>query len=129
MENGESGIRGSSSPGSTGSPSRIVGKPWRLRNNGDAIEPQVPILHSRFRLRVDLVQHPRECDAFADVLGARDPRDRALDAQAEARVRYAAVLAQVEVPLEGLARQLVLRDALLEQRIVVDALRPADQLE
>ena len=52
----------------------------------------------------------------------------ALEAHAEARVRERAVAAHVEVPLEGLARQLVLLEALLEQREVVDALRAADDL-
>ena len=40
----------------------------------------------------------------------------------------AAVAAQVEVPLVGLARQVVLVEPLLQQRQVVDALAAADDL-
>ena len=39
-----------------------------------------------------------------------------------------AVAAQVEVPLEGLLRQLVLLDALQQQVVVVEALAAADDL-
>ena len=59
---------------------------------------------------------------------AADPRDGALDAHAEAGVRDGAVAAQVEVPLEGVERQVVLFDALLQQVVGVDALRAADDL-
>jgi hypothetical protein len=43
-------------------------------------------------------------------------------------VRHGAVAAQVEVPLEGLLRQLVLLDALEQQVEVVEALAAADDL-
>src|SRR5690349_8725222 len=59
---------------------------------------------------------------------AADPRDGALDAQAEAAVRHATVTAQVEVPLERLARQAVLVDALFERGEIVDTLAAADDL-
>src|SRR5512133_2771645 len=72
-------------------------------------------------LRIDLVQHARIRNALAQVRHAADPRDRALDAHAEPRVRERAVLADVEVPLERFDRQLVLLDALEQQVVVVDA--------
>ena len=48
------------------------------------------------------------------VVEAADPRDGAFDAHAKARVRHAAVAAQVEVPLEGLLGQLVVLDAAVQ---------------
>ena len=57
---------------------------------------------------------------------AADPGDGALDAHAEAGVGDAAVAAQVEVPLEGGEREVVLFDAGLEEVVAVDALRAAD---
>ena len=62
-------------------------------------------------LRIDLVQHPRVRDRLAQVRQAAHPGDEALEAHAEAAVREGAVLADVEVPLEGLDRQVVLLDA------------------
>ena len=62
------------------------------------------------------------------MLEPADPRDDALDAHAEAAVRDAAEPAQIEVPLERLARELVLLDAAEQQVVVVDALAAADDL-
>ena len=58
----------------------------------------------------------------------RHPSDEPFDAHAEAAVRERAVLADVEVPLEGLDRQPVLLDSLQQQIMVVDALPAADDL-
>ena len=57
---------------------------------------------------------------------AADPGHDALDAHAEAGVRHAAEAAQVEIPLERFARQLVLLDALQQQVVVLEALAAAD---
>src|SRR5664280_3059136 len=54
------------------------------------------------------------------------PGHGALDAHAESRVRNAAELAQVEIPLEGLFRQFVLVNALQQQIVGPNALRAAD---
>ena len=59
---------------------------------------------------------------------AADPRDRALEAEAEARVHERAVLAQVEVPAVRVDRQTLLLDARDELVVVVLALRSADDL-
>ena len=55
-------------------------------------------------LRIYPVNHAREGDDLADVLGAANPGDGALQAHAEAGVGDAAVAAEVEIPLEGLFR-------------------------
>ena len=57
-----------------------------------------------------------------------EPRQRALDAQAEPAVRNAAVTPQVQIPLERLHRQAFLVDARQQRFIVVLALRAADDL-
>ena len=77
---------------------------------------------SFFASGIDAVQGAGEGDGFADVLEATDPRDAALDAHAEAAVRNAAVLAEIEVPLEGGEREIVGLDARFEEVVVVDAL-------
>src|SRR6185295_7097917 len=79
-------------------------------------------------LRVDPVQRPRIRDGLAEMGQARHPRHEALDAHAEAAVRIGAVLADVEIPLEGLHRQVVLADAREQQVVVVDPLTAADDL-
>jgi len=58
------------------------------------------------------VQHARKGDGLADVFQPADPGHRALDAHPEAAVRCGAVLAQIDLPLEGFPRQVVLLDAL-----------------
>src|SRR5512146_323686 len=55
----------------------------------------------RPKLRIQPVQHAREGNGFAHVFQAANPGDHALDAHAESGVGHAAVLAQVEIPLEG----------------------------
>ena len=58
-------------------------------------------------LRINPIQRPREGNRLADVVEAADPGCDSLDAHAEAAVLDGAVLAQVEVPLEGFDRQAV----------------------
>ena len=59
---------------------------------------------------------------------AADPGYGALDAHAETGVGDGAVAAEVEVPLEGVERQVVFFDAALQQVVAVDALAAADDL-
>src|SRR3954465_14216714 len=73
-------------------------------------------------LRIDTVQRSGKWDGFADVLETTDPGDGPLDAHAEAGVRYRAIAAQIQIPLEGVDRQMVIFDALLEQLIGRNAL-------
>src|SRR5436309_2475435 len=60
------------------------------------------------------------------MLEAADPADEALDAHAEAAVGDAAVAAQVEIPLEGFLREVVLLDPRDEQIEIGEALAAAD---
>src|ERR1035438_8036461 len=78
--------------------------------------------------RESFIPGPTSVDALAEVRDAAHPRDEALETHAEARVRKRPVLPHVEVPLERLERQVVLADAREQQVVVVDALRPADDL-
>jgi hypothetical protein len=55
-------------------------------------------------LRIYPVNHPGEGDDFADMLGAGDPGDGALETEAETGVRDATIAAEVDVPLEGFLR-------------------------
>jgi hypothetical protein len=75
---------------------------------------------------VDAVEGSGERNGFADVVEAAYPGYGALDAHAEARVRDAAVAAQVQVPLECLLGEVMLLDAGVEQFITRNALRAAD---
>ena len=51
------------------------------------------------------VKHSREWNRFSDMFDATHPCGTALNAHAEACVRYASIPAQVEIPLERLLRQ------------------------
>ena len=82
--------------------------------------------HKLSKLRPRPIQHARERDGFANVLQPAHPRDEALDAHAESGVRNGAVLAQVEVPVERFARQIVFVQALQQQIQIVNALPAAD---
>src|SRR5689334_12682810 len=79
-------------------------------------------------LGVQAVEHAGERNGLAHVRQTAEPGDRPLDAQPEARVRERAVAAHVEVPLEGLARELVRLDGRLEPSEIVLALTAADHL-
>src|SRR5436305_6649693 len=81
-----------------------------------------------FTLGIDLVQHPGVRDGLAQVRQPGHPGHEALDPHAEAAVREGAVLADVEVPLEGFDRQVVLADLFEQEVVVVDALAAADDL-
>ena len=84
----------------------------------ETIRLEDPGLWARQSLRVQPIQHPRIRNGLAQMLQAADPADHPLDAHAEAAVRHGAEAAEVEIPLEGLLRQVVLLDALQQQ--VVD---------
>jgi len=60
------------------------------------------------------------------VLQAANPRDATFDTHAESPVRHRAVLAQVDVPVEGLGGQLVLLDAAKQKIQIMHALAAAD---
>ena len=77
-------------------------------------------------LRIDAINHPREGNHFADVLSSANPCHRAFQAQSEARVRHAAVAAQVQIPAECLFGQIVFAQPLQQQIVVGDALAAAD---
>src|SRR5436305_8046417 len=81
-----------------------------------------------FTLGIDLVQHPRVRDGLAQVRQPGHPGHEALDPHAEAAVREGPVLADVEIPLEGLDRQVVRLNTLQQQIMIVDALAAADDL-
>src|SRR5262249_49134580 len=70
-------------------------------------------------LRGDALHHAGVGDGLADVVEPAHPGHGALHAQAEAGVGDAAVLPQVQVPLERVAGELVLLEALLQGRQVV----------
>src|SRR5437867_5544686 len=75
-----------------------------------------------------LVQRPRKRDRLANVWDAANPRDRALDAQPEARVDERPVLPEIQVPAVRLLGQLVRADARQQPVVVVLALTAADDL-
>src|SRR5580704_9647796 len=72
------------------------------------------------------MQHTRERNSLAHMLQAADPGYGSLDAHAEARVRNAAVFAEVKIPLESFFGQIVLVNTLQEQIVRGHALRTAD---
>src|SRR6478672_9169605 len=79
-------------------------------------------------LRVYLVEHTRIRYGLSQVRDTAYPGNQTLDAHAEARVGNGTVLAQLNVPLEGFPREVVLFDALLDERQVMDTLRAAADL-
>jgi len=68
--------------------------------------------------RIDAIEHAWEGDDLANVLGSTNPRDGAFEAQTKARMRDAAVAAQVEVPLERVLGEIVLSNAPEESFVV-----------
>src|SRR6266478_3188023 len=66
-------------------------------------------------LRIHAINHAREGNDFANVFGAANPGDRALQAHSEAGVRNAAVAPKIEIPLERFFGQVVFPQALQEQ--------------
>src|SRR6266478_9366711 len=79
-------------------------------------------------LRIHAINHAREGDDLANVFGAANPGDGALEAQAETGMRHAAVAPQIEIPLEGFFGQIVFAEALYQQVVIVDALAAPDDL-
>src|SRR5947209_6756459 len=73
-------------------------------------------------LRVNACQRARKWNGLTYVLQAADPGNGALNAHAEPSMRHAAVLAQIEIPLERRLRQPVLLNALEQQVVVANAL-------
>jgi hypothetical protein len=92
----------------------------------NSVEQRPSYQQSLRRSRINSVECSGEGDGFADVVEAADPGYDSLDAHAEAGVGDAAVFAEVEVPLEGGQREVVVFDALLEEVVAVDALAAAD---
>ena len=93
---------------------------FRIKANRQQASPrtistEIRRLKANCPLRVHAVQHARKWNRLPHVIEGAHPGHHALDAHAEARVRHAAVAAQVEIPLERLARQLVLIDARAQQ--------------
>ena len=72
-------------------------------------------MHCPIRLRIDLFNVRAERYGFAHVIERAYPRNRAFDAHAEARVRHAAIAAQVEIPLECFFRQIMLAGCAAQQ--------------
>src|SRR5260370_13172182 len=99
-------------------------------------EPGKSLINSRLQeqrekrrlpaLRIHAINHAREGDDLANVLGAANPGDGALEAHSEAGVGNAAVAAQVEIPLERFFGQVVLMKAFQEQIVVVNSLVATD---
>src|SRR5258708_16835029 len=87
-------------------------------------EPGKSLINSRLQeqrekrrlpaLRIHAINHAREGDDLANVLGAANPGDSALKAHSEAGVGNTAVAAQVEIPLERFFGQVVLMKAFQE---------------
>src|SRR5437660_3800924 len=77
-------------------------------------------------LRIHAINHAREGNDFANVFGAANPGDRALQAHSEAGVRNTAVAPKIEIPLERFFGQVVFAQAPQEQIVIVDALAAAD---
>ena len=60
------------------------------------------------------------------MLQTAHPGDEALDSHTESGVRNAAEAAQIQIPVERFARQMVLVETLQQQFQIVDALAAAD---
>src|SRR6266853_5791728 len=82
----------------------------------------MPMLTRAWLLGPRPIKHARESDGFADVLQAAHPGDETLDAHAESGVRNRAVAAEIEIPIEGFGRQIMVLQALQQQIEIVDAL-------
>src|ERR1700680_2204311 len=80
------------------------------------------------RLRINPVNHTRKGNNLAHVFSSANPSHDALEPHAETRMRYAAIAAQVQIPLEGFLRQFLFSQSLDEELIAGDALAAADDL-
>src|SRR5580704_17011318 len=79
-------------------------------------------------LWLQTLHHAGKRHGFAHVMCAADPGDRAFDTHAKAGMRHRSVAAEIQVPVEGLQRQAVFYDALLQSLIVVLTLAATDNL-
>ena len=79
-------------------------------------------------LRINSIQHPREGNHLANVLRSTNPRHGAFQAQAEACVRHAAIAPQIQIPLKGFFRQIVLAQTPNQRVVIRQALATADDL-
>ena len=68
------------------------------------------------------MEHPGEGDGFTNVFDATEPGHHTFDAHPESGMRDASILAQVQIPLEGLDGKVVLLDAFQQQVMIVDSL-------
>src|SRR5262245_51116886 len=83
-----------------------------LSNCSSPICNQSEIINLKSKIsRIQPVEHPRIRDRLPDMLEFADPAHDAFHAHAETAVRYRAVAAQIEIPLECVLRQVVLLDA------------------
>src|SRR5947199_10086387 len=73
-------------------------------------------------LRVYPVDHAREGNHLANVVGAANPRDSTLQPQTEAGMRHATVAPQVEVPRKGFFRKVVCAEPREGQLVMVAAM-------
>src|SRR6266568_9691593 len=81
---------------------------------------------SSMRSRIHPVEHPGIRDRLAQMLEPADPAHHPFDAHAEPAVRDGAIPTQVEIPLEGFLRQVVLLDSRQPQIQIRDAFAAAD---
>src|SRR5687768_11841836 len=77
-------------------------------------------------LRIQPIHHPRERNAFSDVLPPRNPRNRPFKSQPKSRVHERSVLAQLEIPAIRLNWQSMLADRREQFVVVILALAATD---
>src|ERR1035437_7996970 len=90
---------------------------WQLHGTGEGRRPSEPSTYSTGpkrpvlnypASRIHAINHARKGDDLSNVLRSADPRHRAFEPQSKSCVRHAAIAPQIEVPLKGLFRQMVL---------------------
>src|SRR5687767_11228424 len=79
-----------------------------------------------WNLRCHSVHHAGECSGFADMLEAADPSDDPFYAHTETAVRDRTETPQIEIPLEGCLREIVILYALQEHVVACQALAAPD---
>src|SRR6202007_654613 len=77
-------------------------------------------------LRIHTVNHARKGDNLANVLGAANPGNRAFQTKPKARMRHAAVTAQVQIPLESFFGKMGGAEPLHQQAVIMNALAATD---
>src|SRR5262245_36321617 len=83
---------------------------------------------SATRSRRNARQRPGKRNCLAHMLETANPGHGPLDSHAKAGMRHPAVLAEIQIPLESIFRQLMVTDALQQQVVIADALRATDDL-